>query len=732
MPDVATTATDVALAYQAATKTITGRLSAILALIWRGLDPWSVEAGWEQRLPEAVGAFTAAQEAAAGMADGYVSAALGAPVPGMTVSLQAAAETALRTAGETAAREVLARAGVDRSAVSQITDLAVDPGAFAGRAASGLSLENLLSIPAARAQQALTSGMPRDIAMGAGEGSLKMYATTEIHDAARLASQASTVTHRAGGYIRVVGAMCCSRCAILAGRWYRYSAGFERHPNCFPAGTIVSGPQVEGATRRWFEGELVTLTTASGQQLSLTGNHPVLTSRGWVPANLLQEGDEVVRSTRPQGATALIVPDHDEMPAPIEDVWGSHGMRGLTRVPTSAEDFHGDGGHGEVDIAPADRTLGHELYAPLAQHVGKLSFPVGLGISDDLVAQSPTELVDVIQASAGSVGSRGAGLALFGSLQSGSRGHAFALGMALDAVFSEYPRDYPSADSVLTTESVLGSALPVSGNDVRIGQDVPHPRWDAPPGQFSVEKRPAYASRGRDLLDRLAGQVEVDRLVLLRRIQWSGHVYSVQSSEGWHSANGLIVSNCRCINVPVSNIDEADVPDPMTLVREGRVTDLTRAEKQAIDLGADLNQVINSKQGLYIAGGHQYTTAGTTRRGVAGARILARDIARAGGAGPCGVYANYTVSKQAVAQASAKYGPLMRKGMPFQRKAPMGGVQTVRTDFTRTGRLSVSEILKTSTSHDDAVRMLLNHGYVLSPRDAAGSVTSLERLYHAS
>ena len=34
------------------------------------------------------------------------------------------------------------------------------------------------------------------------------------------------------GYVRFVGASCCSRCAILAGRFYRYSDGFLRHPNC--------------------------------------------------------------------------------------------------------------------------------------------------------------------------------------------------------------------------------------------------------------------------------------------------------------------------------------------------------------------------------------------------------------------------------------------------------------------------------------------------------------------
>jgi hypothetical protein len=37
----------------------------------------------------------------------------------------------------------------------------------------------------------------------------------------------------------------CSRCAVLAGRWYRYNAGFDRHPACnciaIPANEDTSG-----------------------------------------------------------------------------------------------------------------------------------------------------------------------------------------------------------------------------------------------------------------------------------------------------------------------------------------------------------------------------------------------------------------------------------------------------------------------------------------------------------
>jgi DNA-binding phage protein len=56
---------------------------------------------------------------------------------------------------------------------------------------------------------------------------------TQVADAGRMAQQAAiAATPRARGYIRVVHLPACTRCIILAGRFYRYSDGFFRHPNC--------------------------------------------------------------------------------------------------------------------------------------------------------------------------------------------------------------------------------------------------------------------------------------------------------------------------------------------------------------------------------------------------------------------------------------------------------------------------------------------------------------------
>lgn len=54
-----------------------------------------------------------------------------------------------------------------------------------------------------------------------------------VADAGRSAAGVFTASRREEyGHIRQLTPPSCQRCAVLAGRWYRWSTGFQRHPNC--------------------------------------------------------------------------------------------------------------------------------------------------------------------------------------------------------------------------------------------------------------------------------------------------------------------------------------------------------------------------------------------------------------------------------------------------------------------------------------------------------------------
>lgn len=53
-----------------------------------------------------------------------------------------------------------------------------------------------------------------------------------VQDAGRAAQLVDATTRPRVRHVRHLVLPSCSRCAVLAGRVYRYSEGFQRHPNC--------------------------------------------------------------------------------------------------------------------------------------------------------------------------------------------------------------------------------------------------------------------------------------------------------------------------------------------------------------------------------------------------------------------------------------------------------------------------------------------------------------------
>jgi hypothetical protein len=108
----------------------------------------------------------------------------------------------------------------------------VRPQAFAGVASDGRSLEGLLQGAVAASKRAVGRGLGPTEALLGGRTWLEQALQSAVADAARDATAASLVTRPGMGWVRMVNPPCCSRCAVLAGKWYRWSDGFLRHPRC--------------------------------------------------------------------------------------------------------------------------------------------------------------------------------------------------------------------------------------------------------------------------------------------------------------------------------------------------------------------------------------------------------------------------------------------------------------------------------------------------------------------
>lgn len=182
------------------------RAVAVATRQWKKLGPDWIADAWRERIPTVTAAITTAQR---------------------TVAASALVNGAL---------------ALGQQDMWEPPDGIVDPNAFAGLAADARRLDTLLHAPAATARGLIADGMAPAQALAAGGRQLTMMVLTEVADAGRGAAAVQVAARPRVGYVRMLNPPSCSRCVILAGRFYRWNQGFLRHPrcNCIHVPTMVT------------------------------------------------------------------------------------------------------------------------------------------------------------------------------------------------------------------------------------------------------------------------------------------------------------------------------------------------------------------------------------------------------------------------------------------------------------------------------------------------------------
>jgi hypothetical protein len=342
-----------------------------------------------------------------------------------------------------------------------------------------------------------------------------------------------------------------------------YDSGWG-HPNCVLGGTVVGGPRIEAHYARWYEGKLVTLKTSSGDELSCTPNHPILTSKGWVAAGSLNIGDKVIQYVGGQrGIKGIsgIDPDNIQIPTRIENIPNSlfePGKVAAISVPVASEDFHGDGFNSKVNIIRADGFLVDDTMPALLKQACKKflidAFYSGLSLNSFC---SPYQLT-------------------FGALHATNcimrrLNHLSALIWRLPghpvvvALTSRWSRQNASSYIALLnaawryTENFGNLSLRES-LFVKLFNFINMELFISPVGLVvdwaqrrelnTVSSANLIHGGGRntesasDLLNRLSGKVKFLDVVDRNVSDFAGHVYNLQTEQGWYVANSIITHNC--------------------------------------------------------------------------------------------------------------------------------------------------------------------------------------------
>lgn len=109
----------------------------------------------------------------------------------------------------------------------------VVPEAFGGTTVSGAPLGRVLEYPTMRVWALIESGADTATATKVGTATLARIVNNEVVQAGVDAEAAGIVGDESvGGFTRLAVPPACNRCIILAGSWWEWNEGFQRHPKC--------------------------------------------------------------------------------------------------------------------------------------------------------------------------------------------------------------------------------------------------------------------------------------------------------------------------------------------------------------------------------------------------------------------------------------------------------------------------------------------------------------------
>lgn len=284
--------------------------------------------------------------------------------------------------------------------------------------------------------------------------------------------------------------------------------------NCFVGDMgVATDSEIQRSYKHEYKGELVTIETAGGIKFTCTPNHPILTPRGWISANLFNEGDDI--------CVTFIGDSHSSGRNP-------HINHGFTRFDTIHEfmnesggkrtcalgvNFHGDIATSDVEIVTLKGLLRKD------RNTGEFEHKNELGLKNTDKSRFGKSVF----------------MQHLGSIFRTSFSHICSINKSL-----------PFLRGCLRHTKVhrFGS---VSGSNVCITK-------------YTIDNLPATTMIRSKLLDGLSGKVFVDNVISVNKISGSAHVYNLQTENGYYFVNsiipnsggtyngnmGIIAKNCRC------------------------------------------------------------------------------------------------------------------------------------------------------------------------------------------
>jgi SPP1 gp7 family putative phage head morphogenesis protein len=321
---------------------------------------------------------------------------------------------------------------------------------------------------------------------------------------------------------------------------------------CFLPDTRIDGAS-HGAIKRFYSGKIVKLVTKSGRELRVTANHPILTSRGWVIAELIKQGDNLIAYDRPieslnaNGLTRKVY--NDELIPTAENLFKTFVGHALTIGKASSFKLNGNlfASDSEIHIDVIDDGLSIKIDSNEGKGVEQRMF----------VIRNDGTCFETIKA----CGTPDSGCVVADIVLSQDAINITGRGVegSSDFTLADILRLIEIEDSKLQLSIGVPTGIPGSraltlNSTWSLFDGLPLDRFGLASSSQDNTLFEELSSNGLSddsglfgyLINTHASHVATDPVINVIEDSYSGHVYDFQSDSGLLSADGIITHNCRC------------------------------------------------------------------------------------------------------------------------------------------------------------------------------------------
>ncbi len=344
----------------------------------------------------------------------------------------------------------------------------------------------------------------------------------------------------------------------------------DTHDRCVIGSVEVApGGRILATTERAYEGDLIVIRTALGNELTVTPNHPILTAGGWAPAAALYVGCDVVGGIARDWALPGRL-DVKHIPAPIEQIARAHGESGgvvARPVVTAAPHFHGDGGGSEVAVVRADRELWDRRDSAFGEHIAQHRLDRG-GVGFGLLARSSGQferpyrnwpssrrIVRCGDLRGAALCGHRSPLQEFG-LGGGSGGYA---GRVEPSAYRAARYAEPAGDREF---AMTGLIQVTHGLSINLDTRAARGQYNSGASEGIADSGSGNTVPATEALRSLARSIALDQILDIdTRHKARTHVYNLQTESGIYLSNSIVSHNCRCFLSP--EVSEATSRQPV-------------------------------------------------------------------------------------------------------------------------------------------------------------------------